>query len=52
MWCALHGIIMPITNGVNAYEIQAFFNVFSKHAATIIYLLISFLTLKRLLPNE
>jgi hypothetical protein len=47
MWCALFGVVMPITDGVLAYEAQAPFNVVFKHVATIVYLLIIFLVLKK-----
>lgn len=46
MWCALLATVMPITDGLLAYEAQAPFTVVFKHIATIVYLLIIFLVLK------
>jgi len=47
-WCALFGVIMPITDGFLAYEAQAPFKVIAKHVATIVYVLIIYVTLKKL----
>lgn len=52
MWCALFGMVMPITDGVLAYEAQAPFNVVFKHIATIVYLLITFFVLKKLVSKS
>ena len=46
MWCALFGTVMPIADGLLAYEAQAPFKIVLKHVATIVYLLITFLVLK------
>ena len=46
MWCALFGTVMPITDGVLAYEAQAPFKVVVKHVATILFLLVTFFFLK------
>jgi len=45
MWCALFGTVMPITDGLLAYEAKAPFKVVLKHVATIVYLLITCLVL-------
>ncbi|NQZ21889.1 MAG: DUF4267 domain-containing protein [Colwellia sp.] len=47
MWCALFGIIMPVTDAVLAYQAGAPFMVIFKHIATIVYLVIIFFVLKR-----
>ncbi len=47
MWGALFGTVMPITDGVLAYEARAPFEVVVKHLATIVYLLIVFFVLKK-----
>jgi len=55
MWGALFAIVMPITDGVLAYEAQAPFKVVSKHVATIFYLIIIFFVFKRVIaqtPNK
>jgi len=52
MWCALFGIIMPITDGLLAYEAQAPIKVVLKHIATIVYLLITFFVLKKLVAAK
>ncbi|NQZ80169.1 MAG: DUF4267 domain-containing protein [Colwellia sp.] len=52
MWGALFGIIMPITDGLLAYEAQAPFKVVAKHIATIVYLLIIFFVLKKVIANK
>lgn len=46
-WCALFGVIMPITDGVLAFEAQAPTKVVLKHAATVIYLLVTFFVLQK-----
>jgi hypothetical protein len=52
MWCALFGIIMPITDGFLAYQSQAPFNVIFKHLATILYLIITFFVLKAVVNKK
>jgi len=52
MWGALFGIVMPITDGLLAYEAQAPFKVVIKHIATIVYLLIIFFVLKKVIANK
>jgi len=55
MWGALFAIVMPITDGVLAYEAQAPFKVVAKHVATIFYLIIIFFVFKRVIaqtPNK
>jgi len=52
MWCALFGIIMPITDGVLAYEAQAPIKVVLKHIATIVYLLVTFFILKKVVAKK
>ena len=52
MWGALFGIIMPITDGLLAYEAQAPFKVIAKHIATIVYLLVIFFVLKKVIANK
>ncbi len=37
MWCALLGVVMPITDAYLAYEAQASFKVIFKYVATIVY---------------
>jgi hypothetical protein len=46
MWCALFGTVMPITDGLLAYEAQAPLKVVVKHIATILFLLVAFFVLK------
>lgn len=52
MWCALFGTVMPITDGLLAYEAQAPFKVVFKHIATIIFLLITFYVLRAAAPKK
>lgn len=52
MWCALLGVVMPMTDGFLAYEAQAPFKVVFKHLATIVYLLIIFFVLKKIIANK
>jgi hypothetical protein len=47
MWGALFAIVMPITDGLLAYEAQAPFRIIAKHIATILYLLIIFFVFKK-----
>jgi len=46
MWCALFGTVMPVTDGLLAFEAQAPFKVVVKHIATIVFLLVTFFVLK------
>ncbi|WP_286265973.1 DUF4267 domain-containing protein [Thalassotalea atypica] len=48
MWGALFGIIMPIADGLLAYESQAPIKVVAKHIATVVYLLIVFFVLRKI----
>lgn len=48
MWAALFGVVMPITDGLLAYEAQAATKVIAKHVITAIYLLVTSLVLRRL----
>jgi hypothetical protein len=52
MWGALFAIVMPITDGLLAYEAQAPFKVVAKHIATIVYLLIIFFVFKKVLAKK
>jgi Domain of unknown function (DUF4267) len=52
MWGALFGVVMPITDGVLAYEAQAPFKVVAKHIATIVYLLIVFFVMKKVVARK
>ena len=52
MWGALFATVMPITDGLLAYEAQAPFKVVAKHVATILYLLIIFIVLKKVVANK
>ena len=52
MWCALFGNVMPITDGYLAYEAQAPYKVIFKHIATILYLLITFFVLKKVIAKK
>jgi len=52
MWGALFAIVMPITDGLLAYEAQAPVKVVVKHVATIVYLLIIFFALKKVISNK
>lgn len=47
MWCALFGIVMPVTDGYLAYQAEAPLKVIFKHIATILYLVITFFMLKK-----
>jgi hypothetical protein len=52
MALALFGIIMPVTDAVLAFQAQAPFKVTIKHIATVIYLLITFFVLQRVLTKD
>jgi hypothetical protein len=52
MWGALFAVVMPITDGLLAFEAQAPFKVIVKHIATIVYLLIIFFVLKKVIANK
>jgi hypothetical protein len=52
MWCALFGIVMPVTDGILAYQAAAPFKVIFKHIATIAYLVIIFLVLKKVIVQK
>ena len=51
MALALFGIIMPMTDAVLAFQAQAPLTVTIKHIATVIYLLITFFVLQRVLTK-
>lgn len=52
MWAALFGIVMPITDGLLAYEAQAPFKVVAKHIVTVVYLLITFFVLRKITAGK
>jgi len=52
MWGALFAVVMPITDGLLAFEAQAPFKIVVKHIATIVYLLIIFFVLKKVIANK
>lgn len=52
MWGALFAVVMPITDGLLAFEAQAPFKVIVKHIVTIMYLLIIFFVLKKVIANK
>ena len=52
MWGALFGIVMPITDGFLAYEAHAPIKVVLKHVATIVYLLVTFFVLKKVVAQK
>ncbi len=52
MWCALFGVVMPMTDGILAYEAQAPFKVVFKHLATMVYLFITFFVLKKITDKK
>lgn len=52
MWAALFGIVMPLTDGVLAYEAQAETKIVLKHAATMVYLLVTTIVLKVLVARH
>jgi len=52
MWGALFGSIMPLTDAYLAYESQAQLKVILKHVATIVYLLVTFFILKKVLSQK
>jgi hypothetical protein len=52
MWCALFGIVMPVTDAILAYQAAAPFKVIFKHLATIVYLVIIFYVLKKVVYQK
>ena len=52
IWSALLATIMPITDGILAFDAQAPINVILKHAATVFYLLITAFVLKLVVSNS
>jgi hypothetical protein len=52
MWGALFAVVMPITDGLLAFEDQAPFKVVAKHIATIVYLLIIVFVLKKVVASK
>jgi len=52
MYGALFAVVMPITDGLLALEAQAPFKVVAKHVATIVYLLIIFFILKKVIASK
>jgi hypothetical protein len=52
MWCALFGIVMPVTDALLAFQAAAPFKVIFKHIATIAYLVIIFFVLKRVIYQK
>lgn len=47
-WAAIIGLVMPVTDGYLAYAAQASNQVVWKHAATAVYLLVTFWVLQSL----
>jgi len=47
MWGALIGVVMPLTDAYLAYVAQAPLKVILKHVATIVYLLVSYIVLRK-----
>ena len=52
MWGALFGIVMPVTDGILAYQADAPFKVVLKHIITILYLVITFFVLNKLVRKK
>jgi hypothetical protein len=52
MWGALFAVVMPITDGLLAYEAQAPLEVFAKHIATILYLLLIFCIFRKVIAQK
>ena len=52
VWVSIFGTVMPATDAFLAYQAGAESVVLYKHVATIIYLLITFFVLKRVVKNE
>jgi heme A synthase len=52
MWGALFAVVMPITDGLLAYEAQAPLEVVAKHIATILYLLIIFCIFRKVIAQK
>ena len=52
MWSALFGMVMPMTDGLLAFEAQAPIKVVLKHVATVVYLLVIFLVLKKVVSKK
>jgi hypothetical protein len=52
MALALFGIIMPVTDGILAYQAEVPFNVVFKHIATIAYLVITLFVLKKVVVKK
>lgn len=46
-WVAVLGLVMPLTDGLLAYQSHASFKVVAKHIATVVYLICTFLVLHR-----
>ena len=52
VWASLFGTVMPVMDGLLAYQAGAENVVVYKHVATAVYLLITFLVLKRVVKHE
>jgi len=52
MCCALFGIVMPATDGFLAYQADAPVKIVFKHIATIIYLLVTYVILKKVVAEK
>ncbi len=52
MWGALFGIVMPVTDGILAYQAEAPFKVVFKHIATVAYLVVIFVVLKKVVAKK
>lgn len=52
MWCALFGIVMPVTDAILAYQASAPVSLVLKHIATVLYLLATYFVLKKIVAND
>jgi heme A synthase len=52
LWAALFAVVMPITDGLLAYQAHAPLKVILKHIATIIYLLATSAVLQMLVRKQ
>jgi|CXWL01.1.fsa_nt_gi hypothetical protein len=52
VWIALIGVVMPLTDGLLAYQAQAPAKVIAKHAITVVYLVATFVVLRNAVRNS
>ncbi len=52
LWAALFGTVMPITDGWLAYQAGASSDIVAKHAATVVYLIVTFIVLQMVVKSE